>query len=187
MRTGSTFFFWCAAGALSLSAAILAQTQPDTSTADSPYLRHSAQPSPPKIVKMSEKDTQFISKAGGSNESEVAYGRMAQQKAQSDEVKKIAARMVSDHTRMNKDLVAFGAKKGVKVTTGTLKAENIPAKDFDKTYLEMVEKAHQEDIALYERQAKSGTDADLRAWAAKNVPALKAHLAMVRDALKTVK
>jgi putative membrane protein len=178
--------FLCVVGALSLPIAVLAQ-MPETSTADSPYLRHAAQPSPPKMVKMSDKDTQFISRVGGSNESEIAYGKMAQQKAQSTEVKKIAARIVSDHTRMNKDLVAFAAKKGVKVTTGTVKPENISSKDFDRTYLQMVEKAHQEDVALYERQAKSGNDADLRAWAAKNLSALKAHLAMVRDALKTVK
>jgi putative membrane protein len=165
--------------------AVLAQI--DTSTADSPYLRHSAQASPPKMVKMSDKDVQFISQAGAHNESEMAYGKMAEQKAQSVEVKKIAARIVSDHTRMNKDLVAFVAKKGVKVTTGTVKAESIPGKNFDKAYLQMVQKAHQDDIALYEKQAKSGNDADLRAWAAKNLPMLKAHLAMVRDALKNMK
>ena len=136
---------------------------------------------------MSDRDTDFISKAGGSNESEVAYGKMAQRKAQSAEVKKIASRIVSDHSRMNNSLVALGAKKGVKVTTGTVKAENIPAKDFDRTYLQNVEKAHQEAIALYEKQAKSGNDADLRAWAAKNLPALQTHLAMVRDALKNMK
>jgi putative membrane protein len=180
-------FFSCVAGALSLPIAVLAQMKPDSSTADSPYLRHSAPSSPPQMAKMSDKDTQFISKVGGSNESEVAYGKMAQQKAQSAEVKKIAARIVSDHTRMNRELVALGAKKGVKVTTGTVKAQNISGKDFDKTYLQMVEKAHQEDIALYERQAKSGNDTDVRAWAAKNLPALKAHLTTVRDALKTMK
>jgi putative membrane protein len=186
MKTRSTFL-WCVAGALSLPMAVLPQTQPETSTADSPFLRHSAQPSPPQVVKMSDRDTQFISKAGGSNESEVAYGKMAQQKAQSAEVKKIASRIVSDHSRMNNNLVALGAKKGVKVTTGTVKAESIPAKDFDRAYLQMVDKAHQEDIALYEKQAKTGNDADLRAWAAKNLPTLKVHLAMVRDALNKVK
>lgn len=186
MKTRSTFFLCCAAGAMSLPATILGQ-QPDTSTADSPYLRHSQQTPPPKMAKLSDKDVQFISHAGAHNESEMAYGKMAGQKAQSPEVKKIATRIVSDHARMNKELVALATKKDFKVTTGTVKAEKISDKDFDKTYLQMVEKAHQDDIALYEKQSKSGSDADLRAWAARNLPTLKTHLSMVRDALKTVK
>lgn len=170
-----------------LPGTVIAQMQQNTSTADSPYLRRAQQTSPPKIVKMSDKDVQFISNAGAHNESEIEYGKMAEKKAQSAEVKKLAARIVNDHTRINNDLVAFAAKKGIRITPGTVKAQNIGEKDFDRTYLQMVEKAHQDDIGLYEKQAKTGNDADLRAWAAKNLPTLKAHLAMLHDALKSVK
>jgi putative membrane protein len=88
---------------------------------------------------------------------------------------------------MNNSLLAFAAKSGVRVTTGTIKPQNIGEKDFNRAYLRMVEQAHQSDIADYEKESKSGGDAELRSWAAKNLPVLKAHLAMIRDALKGMK
>ena len=140
MKTRSTILLSIAAiiFSLLLPDAVIAQMQQNTSTADSPYLRQAQSTTPPKIVKMSNNDVQFISNAGAHNESEVQYGKMAEKNAQSAEVKKIAARIASDHTRINNDLVAFAAKKGVRVTPGTVKAQNIGEKDFDKAYLQMV-------------------------------------------------
>jgi putative membrane protein len=43
---------------------------------------------------------------------------------------------------------------------------------------------HEKTIALFEREAKSGKDAELKAFAEKTLPTLKEHLSMVRD-LKT--
>ncbi|MGH8100816.1 MAG: DUF4142 domain-containing protein [Chthoniobacterales bacterium] len=186
MKTRSPLLLSFTFCSLLLSGAVIAQTQPDTSTADSPYLRH-AQSTPAPTKKVSDKDAQFISRAVGGNEAEIENGKMAMKKAQSAEVKKIAARIVSDHTRMNNGLLAFAAKNGVRVTTGTVKPQNIGEKDFDRAYLQMVEQGHQSDIADYEKQAKSGGDPELRSWATKSLPVLKAHLAMIRDGLKRVK
>ena len=171
---------------LLLPGAVIAQMQHDTSTADSPYLRHT-QSTPAPMKKVSDKDAQFIARAVGGNEAEIENGKMAMKKAHGAEVKKIAARMVSDHTKMNNSLLAFAGKNGVRVTTGTVKPQNIGEKDFDRAYLQMLEQAHQTDIADFERQAKTGGDTELRSWAARNLPGLKAHLAMTRDALKQLK
>jgi putative membrane protein len=186
MKTGSPLLLSFTFCSLLLPGAVIAQMQQDTSTADSPYLRH-AQSTPAPMKKVSDKDAQFIARAVGGNETEIENGKMAMKKAQGAEVKKIAARIVSDHTKMNNSLLAFAAKNGVRVTTGTVKPQNIGEKDFDREYVQMVEQAHQSDIADYEKQAKTGGDAELRSWATKNLPTLKAHLAMIRDALKRVK
>jgi putative membrane protein len=186
MKTRSPLLLSFAFCSLLLPGAVIAQTQQDTSTADSPYLRH-APSTPAPTKKVSDKDAQFIARAVGGNEAEIENGKVAVKKAQSAEVKKIAARIVSDHTKMNNSLLAFAGKNGVRVTTGTVKPQNIGEKDFDRTYLQMVEQAHQTDIADYERQAKSDGDAELRSWATRNLFVLKAHLAMARDALKHLK
>jgi putative membrane protein len=62
---------------------------------------------------MSQKDVNFIQKAGGGGAQEVENGKMAQRQAKSAEVKSIAARMVADHTRANNELTAL-AKQSTK-------------------------------------------------------------------------
>jgi putative membrane protein len=47
---------------------------------------------------------------------------------------------------------------------------------FDEGYIAEQIKAHQDAIALFEQQANSGTDADLKAFAAAQLPALRDHL-----------
>jgi putative membrane protein len=169
---------------LVLSGAVVAQD--NSAIADSPFLRRMQSTPAGPTKKMSDKDVQFISGVASHNEAEIAYGKMAESKAQSAAVKRIAAQLVNDHARMNKDLVAFGEKKGLKLNPGATKTEAISG-NFDKSYLQMVEKEHQDRIAEFQKAAASANDNDLRGWAARNLPMLKANLAMVRDASKGVK
>jgi len=136
------------------------------------------------VVKMSQKDVNFIQKAAGGGAQEVANGNMAEKQAKSAEVKSIAARMVADHTRINKELTALANRKGVKFNTSGVKAQNLGSADFDKTYLKLLEETHKMDIADFERAAKSSDDSELKAWASKTLPTLKQHLAMVQAAEK---
>ena len=136
------------------------------------------------VVKMSQKDVNFIQKAAGAGAQEVANGNMAEKQAKSAEVKSIAARMVADHTRMNKELTALANRKGVKFDTGGVRAQNLGSGDFDRLYLKWLEEVHKGDIADFERAAKSSDDKELKAWASKTLPTLKQHLAMVQAADK---
>ncbi len=47
-----------------------------------------------------------------------------------------------------------------------------------------MERDHETDIKVFEKEASSGDDADIKKWAAKTLPTLKEHLAMVNNALK---
>ena len=136
------------------------------------------------VVKMSQKDVNFITKAASGGAQEVANGNMAEKQAKSAEVKSIAARMVADHTRMNKELTALANRKGVKFDTGGVRAQNLGSGDFDRLYLKWLEEVHKGDIADFERAAKSSDDSELKAWASKTLPTLKQHLAMVQAAEK---
>jgi putative membrane protein len=162
----------------------------DTGIGDNPHLRaktSAASKAPPSVVKLSDKDTNFIQEAASTGVSEVADGKVAEKEGQSAEVKKIGAHMVSDHSRANNELVELGKKKGVSMDLSKGKSRPFDKANFDRQYLATMEADHQTAIKVFEKEASSGDDADLKRWAAKTLPTLKAHLAMVKDAKKKAK
>ena len=178
------------AGSLSVIGAVRAQQQ-DTAIGTNPHMRAQSAPTTSPgtttVVKMNQKDVSFIQKAGGAGQQEVENGKMAEKQGKSADVKRIGARMVADHTKANKELTELANRKGVKFDTRGVRAQNIGAADFDRTYLKLLEVDHKNDIAEFQKEAKSGDDRDLKAWAAKNLPTLQEHLAMVENAERKVK
>jgi putative membrane protein len=159
---------------------------------DNPFFRKSsasptATAAAAKAAKsLSAKDKNFLIGAASSGGWEIATGRVAEQKAQSSATKEIAARMIADHSKTNKELVDLGNKKGLGISTD-VKAQHIAAEDFDKGYLNLLVQDHQEESSLFEKEAKSGDDADIKKWAAKTLPTIKQHLALVKDELSKAK
>ena len=166
------------------------RAQEDTGIGSNPHLRAQSAQKPSQsatTVKMSQKDVNFIQKAAGGGQQEVENGKMAEKQGKSAEVRSIGARMVADHTRMNKELTALANRKGVTFDTRGVKAQNIPAAGFDRQYLMLLDEVHKSDIADFEKEAKNGDDKELKAWAAKTVPILRQHLAIVEEAMKKLK
>src|SRR6266581_1657892 len=177
------------AGSLSVIGTVRAQ-QEDTAIGSNPHMRAKSAPTPPSgtvTVKLSQKDVSFIQKAAGGGQQEVENGKMAEKQGKSADVKRIGARMVADHTKANKELTGLANRKGVTFDTRGVRAQNIGAADFDRQYLKLLEMDHKNDIAEFQREAKSGDDRDVKAWAAKTLPTLQEHLAMVEDAMRKVK
>ena len=176
------------AGGLSVTGTVRAQQ--DTAIGTNPHLRAKSAPTPPSgtvTVKLSQKDVNFIQKAAGGGQQEVENGKMAEKQGKSADVKRIGARMVADHTKANKELTELANRKGVTFDTRGVRAQNIGAADFDRQYLKLLEVNHKNDISEFQKEAKSGDDRDVKAWAAKSLPTLQEHLAMVEAAMRTVK
>src|SRR2546425_8302499 len=179
------------AGSLSVIGTIRAQEgKEDTGIGSNPHLRAQSAPTPPSStasVKLSQKDVNFIQKAAGGGEQEVKNGKMAEKQGKSADVKTISARMVADHTKANKELTDLANRKGVKFDTRGVRAQNIGSADFDRQYLKLLEMHHTNDVAEFQKEAKSGDDRDVKAWAAKALPMIQGHLAMVENAERTEK
>jgi putative membrane protein len=174
----------------SLSVIGTVRAQQDTGIGTNPHLRAKSAPTPPSgtvTVKLSQKDVNFIQKAAGGGQQEVENGKMAEKQGKSADVKRIGARMVADHTKVNKELTELANRKGVKFDTSGVRAQDIGAADFDRQYLKLLELEHKNDIAEFQKEAKSGDDRDVKAWAAKTLPTLQGHLAMVEDAMRKVR
>jgi putative membrane protein len=172
-----------AAGAFCITASIGVAQEAGTSTATNPHLRPQAAAG--TQTKISPKDNTFLVNASTSNAAEVEDGKIGE-KAGSAEVKKVAARMVADHGKANKELLDLAKRKGVALNTSGITAQikMAPGPEFDRQFLAMLETEHKKDIAEFEKEAKSGDDSDLRAWANRQLPTLRQHLAMVQQAIR---
>lgn len=119
---------------------------------------------------------------------EVELGKLAQQKAQSDAVKQYAQHMIEDHTKSNEELMKVAAQKGITPPSQPAPKHMATKKelmetsgaDFDKKYIEIQIKDHQEMIGLFEQGAKRNSG-PLKDYASKTLPNLKEHLKMAQD------
>ncbi|WP_191906870.1 DUF4142 domain-containing protein [Adhaeribacter soli] len=113
---------------------------------------------------------------------------LAQNKAKHPDVKTFAGQMISEHTKTLNQLKSFGRDKNLSLATSPIpmhqrmiaRLERENANDFDETFMEMQVSAHEQAITLFETAAKTDTDPDLRAFAAKTLPVLRMHLDMAR-------
>jgi putative membrane protein len=131
---------------------------------------------------LSMNDTKFVKKTAKGGMREVKMAEVAKDQAKSADVKKVAEKIESDHKDANKELMALAEEKGVVLSKNEPKIDAMSGTDFDKEYLAMMVKDHEKDIAAFEKEAKDGEDADVKAWAEKTLPTLKEHLKMVQDA-----
>ncbi len=135
-------------------------------------------------VKRSDKS--FIEDAYKDGLGEVQLGEMAQRKTGNAEVKALATRLVTDHKAANEELKALAASKKVELATepGMMadgkfkKLDGKTGDDFERSFVEAVVKDHKDDIQTFEKKANDAEDPDVKAFAAKTLPALKSHLAM---------
>lgn len=134
--------------------------------------------------KMTLKDKAFLKKTANCGMMEVQAGQLAQEKAQSQEVKDFGKRMVTDHGKANEELKALAQKKGQtlpaemgkKYKSMTDKLANTSGAEFDKKYMEMMVKDHMKEVKSFQEAPEKLKDPDLKSWAAKTLPTLEQHL-----------
>ncbi|MPV66737.1 DUF4142 domain-containing protein [Burkholderia sp. BE17] len=138
-------------------------------------------------------DAEFVDKAAMLGKVERQASQLALDRSSNPDVKAFARRIVDDHARIAGELRQLGAQKGVPVQTRMLvdpAVTALRAKDghaFDTAYVALAgPRAHEAAIRLYEAEARNGRDPQLRAFAARALPALRAHLAAARQLAQTV-
>jgi putative membrane protein len=127
--------------------------------------------------KLSANDKTFVMNAAKGGMMEIEWGKLAAQNAQNADVKKFGNRMVTDHGKANNELMALGKEEGV-----ALPAAKSPGKwKSDKDYIGMMVKDHEKDLAEFQKEAKEGTDADLKKFADKTSKIVQKHLEMAKE------
>jgi len=149
-----------AIGVISLAGAARAES---TSTGDSSSL--------------SAKDKTFMKKAAKGGMMEVALGKVAEQNAQSDDVKSFGKRMVTDHSKANDELKSIASKKGVQLPS----KESSSKWTSDKGYMDMMVKDHEKDLAEFKEEANSGSDPDVKKFADDTAKVVQEHLDLAKE------
>lgn len=143
-------------------------------------------------------DRKFVQLAADMDAREVQFSERAKEKAQSEQVREFANLMIQDHGRTNRELMKLAQRfhesggppykrqdRSVKNSVAELSA--LQGVQFDRRYMDAMVKDHQESVRLFERQARSGKDAELKALAAKTLPQLKAHLEQAQQIAASLK
>jgi len=146
--------------------------------------RSAGQPS----AKSSDADHQFVMEAARGGMAEVELGQLASQKAQSDQVKQFAQRMVQDHGKANDELKSLAQQKNITLPT-ELDAKHKATHDrlsklsgaqFDRAYMQDMLQDHRKDVNDFRKESQSGKDPDVKAFAAKALPTLEEHLRLAQ-------
>jgi len=137
---------------------------------------------------VSSADKEFMNKAAEGGMAEVQLGQLASTKAQNADVKAFGQKMVQDHSNANTELKSIATQKGVTLPTEVSakhkedmdKLSKLSGAAFDKEYVRMMVADHEKDVAEFQKQSDSGTDTDVKSFATKTLPTLKAHLEMIK-------
>lgn len=131
-----------------------------------------------------EKSKEFLTKVANSGMAEVQLAKMAQQKATLDAVKSFAAMLEKDHTAVGDQVKSFASTRNVSLPTSPSDdkqkmvndMDKMSGKAFDKEFISMMVKSHNDGISLFEDTRANASDVDIKNFADKTLPTLRMHL-----------
>ena len=133
-------------------------------------------------------DRKYFQEIAQANLAEVQAGRLAQNKASSEDVKRFAAHMVEDHGKMLDEQKAMAKSGGVQLPkqpskeqqAALKKLEGVSGEKFDRAYVDQMVKDHEKALKLVQDTAKNAKDPQLKQAAEKAAPEVKQHLDMAK-------
>ena len=129
-------------------------------------------------------DVNFVNQISSGNMMEVKLSKLAEQKSTSEDIKKFARRLESDHSKTIKQLEDIAVKNNISVNSGmppeyTKRVDDLNTQigaSFDKEYIKIMINDHKNDIKKFEDASLKVNNANLKSWINKTLPELKNHL-----------
>ncbi len=139
---------------------------------------------------LSTSDRNFINKAAAGGLAEVEIGKLAQEKAESQQAKELAAKLVQDHSKADQQLKQIAATRGIDVPDKLDKSaereidklKKLSGAKFDHEFASHEVSDHKKDIKDFGKEAKSSKDEDLKSFASGAMPTLQEHLKLAQAA-----
>lgn len=147
-----------------------------------------AQPRPAD-AKLSQSDAKFVQEAAMGGMAEVDLGRLAEQNAADPQVKQFGGRMVQDHGTANAQLTAIATGKGATMPKNLDQAHvqtrdrlaRLKGGEFDRAYMRAMVEDHDKDVKEFQKEAQSGQDPEIKAFAAETLKVIQDHDRMAHD------
>jgi putative membrane protein len=141
------------------------------------------------VAQLSPADRTFATKAAAGGQAEVTLGRLATEKGGSQQVRQFGQQMVTDHSQANQELQAIAKQQNLTLpskpdSTSVATEQRLQASSgaaFDSSYARDMVQDHQQDVADFQKEAGSGQDPALKAFAQKYLPVLQHHLQMAQQ------
>lgn len=176
---------WALAGCGNAQKDSTAKADSTNQTKDSADKKHPA----PWGHEISGDDAKFAVAAANGGMAEVELGKLAQQKAQSAQVKNFGAMMVQDHSKANAELMELAKNKNITLPDSLgadeqkLKADlsSKSGAEFDKAYVQAMLDDHKKDIEEFEHARGIVKYPEMSAFIDKALPVLKKHLAAIQQ------
>ncbi|MHA3774698.1 DUF4142 domain-containing protein [Verrucomicrobiota bacterium sgz303538] len=138
---------------------------------------------------LTHEDKEFLKNASELNLTEIELGRLAQERADTPEIRDVGSRMAADHGKAQAELQALAKSKGVTIrlepNAGQRKLLNAFAgksgPEFDREFRAHEAKDHERAIRSFTEAARDARDPEVRAYAEKLLPGMQQHHAMVSE------
>ncbi|HUH93360.1 MAG TPA: DUF4142 domain-containing protein [Casimicrobiaceae bacterium] len=137
---------------------------------------------------LSQGERRFIEQAAQGGMAEVEMGQLAEQRAQSPEVRAFGQRMVRDHSEADAKLDQIAGSKGVSIPAGLDekaqsqydRLQKLAGARFDREYMATMVSDHEKDIADFAEQERSAKDSDVKNFARTTLQTLEEQLKIAK-------
>ena len=142
---------------------------------------------------LSQQDKDFL-KDAANGKAEVEAGRYVQEHAASPAVRVFGRWMVTDHTMAGDALQRTAASVGYQLP-GSLDREargmvdqvkKLRGAELDRTYIGYMVEDHRQDVRAFEKEAQSGQNPQVKAFAQEYLPVLQQHLTAIEELRRSV-
>ena len=140
-------------------------------------------------TQVAAEDMQFMKDAAQSGIAEVKMGELASSNGESQPVKDLAQKLVTDHGKINEELKQLATKKSVMLPDAVTEQQktmlqhltSLKGAEFDTAFKQHAVENHQKSVDKFKTAAEKAKDADLKAFAAKTLPTLQQHLDLAKQ------
>ena len=134
-------------------------------------------------------DQDFLKEASTVNQKEIEFGRLGQRQASNDRVREFAQKLIDDHTKAQDELTTLARTKNVQIASQLPqehrqmvdKMNQMQGAEFDREFIKHMVMGHEQAIQKFDQQSRTGEDAQLKAFAQRQLPILRSHLQTARD------
>jgi putative membrane protein len=139
-------------------------------------------------------EKEFVSKVLAGGQTEIQLGQLAQEKSQSNDVKQFGQKMVNDHGQMgDKWFKPLAQQLGISQIKGPskkdkkeiAKLQGLSGDEFDREYITMMVKDHQQDLKEFQGQAASAQNPNVKQVAQQGSAIISQHLQLIEQIAKS--